>query len=98
MVFLKITSFLGELGNKLPTESNIFKISKKKILFVFCIFLLYKIISISLDLTFKFLIFSFEMMFNGFQVDCIQIYNHDILRHSENIVTLNCKYNILFKI
>ena len=95
MVFLNITSFLGELGDN---PEKLLKISKKKILFIFCIFLLYKIISISLDLTFKFLNLSFEMMFNGFQVDCIQIYNHNTLSHSEKIVTLNCKYNILFKI
>ena len=62
-----ITSTFGDLGNN---PENIFKISRKKILFIFCIFVLYKVISISLDITFRFLIFALEIIFVGFRVEC----------------------------
>ena len=39
---------LGELSDH---SENIFKLSRRKLLFIFCIFLMYKIISISFDLT-----------------------------------------------
>ncbi len=85
-----ITSFLGELGDN---PENIFKISKRKILFIFCIFVLYKIISISLDLTFRFLILASKIVFVGFKVECSAPV--DLSQPEENgIFILNCKYNI----
>lgn len=85
-----ITSFLGELGDN---PENIFKISRKKILFIFCIFVLYKVISISLDLTFKYLQIALQIIFVGFQVECVQIMNHNGVPEGDpRGVTLNCKY------
>ena len=80
-----ITSCLGELADN---YENIFKLSRKKILFIFCIFILYKFISISFDLTFKFLIFAVELVFVGFKVEC------GPSSHSteEMKIILNCKY------
>ena len=101
MVFLNITSFLGELGDN---PENLLKISKKKILFIFCIFLLYKVISISLDLTFKYLQLALQIILVGFQVECTTVllddkelrdlYKDDLM--ADNKLILNCKY--IFKI
>lgn len=85
-----ITSFLGELGDN---PENIFKISKKKILFIFCIFVLYKIISISLDLTFRFLIHASQIVIIGFKVECIAPISPS--QTEAEIFILNCKYNLL---
>ena len=85
-----IASFLGELGDN---PENIFKISRKKILFIFCIFIIYKVISISLDLTFRFLMFGLQTVFVGFHVDCVQIplHNEDSDDDPRGVI-LNCKY------
>ena len=85
-----ITSILGELGDN---PENIFRISKKKILFIFCIFVLYKIISISLDLTFRFLIHASQIVFVGFKVECSAPISPS-QPEAENFI-LNCKYNLL---
>lgn len=82
-----ITSFLGELGDN---PENIFKISRKKILFVFCIFIIYKVISISLDLTFKYLQIALEIIFVGFQVECSS--SIGLGDHGADKFILNCKY------
>lgn len=88
-----ITYILGGLGDN---PENIFRISKKKILFIFCIFVLYKIISISLDLTFKYLQFSLQTLYSGFQVECgiTSIPFQGIGQPVEEKFILNCKYNI----
>ena len=65
-----IPTFLGELGDN---AENIFKISRKKILFMFCIFVLYKVISISLDLTFRFLMFALEIKKYRLGLICMQL-------------------------
>ena len=86
-----ITTFLGELGDN---PENIFKISRKKILFIFCIFVLYKVISISLDLTFRFIMLSLQTIFVGFRVECsAPIGPGD---PESNKFILNCKYNLNF--
>tara|TARA_B100000035_G_C20940154_1_gene527125 strand:+ start:779 stop:1051 length:273 start_codon:yes stop_codon:yes gene_type:complete len=87
MVFLNITSFLGDLGDN---PENIFKISRKKILFIFCIFVLYKVISISLDLTFKYLQIALQIIFVGFQVECSSSIGPG--DPESNKFILNCKY------
>ena len=86
-----ITSFLGEMGNN---PENIFKISKGKILFIFCIFIIYKVISISLDLTYKYLQFSLQTLYSGFQVECgiTSIPFQGMGQPGEEKFILNCKY------
>ena len=92
-----ITSFLGEIGNN---PENIFKISRKKILFIFCIFILYKVISISLDLISKYLELALQIIFVGFRVECTAVILDDQeLRDlykddptADNKIVLNCKY------
>ena len=82
-----ITSCLGELSDH--TE-NMFKLSRRKVLFIFFIFVFYKVISISLDLTFKYLQFSLQIILVGFQVECsAPIGPGD---QEENKFILNCKY------
>ncbi len=82
-----ITSCLGELADN---HENIFKLSRKKILFIFCIFILYKFISISFDLTFNFLIFAVELVFVGFKVECIAPIESPSPEQMK--IILNCKY------
>ena len=84
-----IPTFIGELGDN---PENIFKISRKKILFIFCIFVLYKVISISLDLTFRFLMFALEIVFVGFRVECTAPNGPG--DPESNKFILNCKYNL----
>lgn len=85
-----ITSVLGGMVDN-PENCSLFKISRKKILFIFCIFILYKVISISLDLTLKFLIFALQIIFIGFKVECSSSISQSQL-DIDNII-LNCKYN-----
>ena len=82
-----ISRVLGEISDH---PENIFKTSRKKILFIFCIFVLYKIISISFDLTFRFLMLALEIVIVGFKVECrsaIGSYSPE-----ENKFILDCKY------
>ncbi len=80
-----ITSCLGEM---VDNHENIFKISRKKILFIFLIFILYKIISISFDLTYNFLMFAVQTVFVGFKVECRQ----SSVTPEDIFIILDCKY------
>ena len=82
-----ISRVLGELSDH---SENIFKLSRRKLLFIFCIFLMYKIISISFDLTIKFLMLALQIVFEGFKVECRA--SIGLSSPDENKYILDCKY------
>ena len=57
-------------------SENIFKLSRRKLLFIFCIFLMYKIISISFDLTIKFLMFALQIVFEDLKWSVEHLLDH----------------------
>ena len=82
-----ISRVLGELSDN---SENIFKLSRRKVLFIFCIFVLYKIISISFDLTFRFLMLALQIVFEGFKVECSAPIGPS--QPEGDKIILNCKY------
>lgn len=86
-----ISRVIGEISDN---PEILFKLSRRKVLFIFCIFVLYKIISISFDLTYRFLIFALETVFVGFKVECRAPIGQLVQQRSEeeNKFILDCKY------
>ena len=86
-----ISSVIGELSDY---PENIFKLSRRKVLFIFCIFLMYKIISISFDLTIRFLMLALQIVFEGFKVECRAQVGQVVQQgyEEENKFILDCKY------